>query len=78
MLLETKDLMGMTPFLLACRQKDHAALDLLLNAGVDLYAVDNVGNSAIITVAIHMKIDDSPVIAKVLFHFYYFKFNFNF
>ena len=68
-LLETKDLMGMTPFLLACRQKDYATIDLLVNTGADHYAVDNVGNSAITTVAIHMKMDEFPLISKVLFYF---------
>lgn len=47
-LLETKDVSGMTPFLVACRMRDYVAMELLIKAGANLSAVDFKGNNAII------------------------------
>ncbi len=59
-LLESKDRTGRTPFLIACCQKDYITMDLLIVAGADLTAADNVGNDAVMLAATHLEKDDVP------------------
>ena len=59
-LLESKDRTGRTPFLIACCQKDYATIELLIEAGADLTAADNVGNDAVMLAAIHLEKEDGP------------------
>ncbi len=71
-LLEQKNETGKTALLMACQKKNFALIELLVNAGADVNAVDQDGNTAILLVAccpfkdaIPCK-DVSPAIFKVI------------
>jgi len=48
MLLEAKNAFGMTPLLIACRKKNYALIELLVENGSNLKSTDEDGNTAII------------------------------
>lgn len=45
-LLEVKNTSGMTPLLIACAKRDFCLVELLVEAGADVKAVNNNGDSA--------------------------------
>ena len=45
--LEAENNIGWTAFLLSCYQKDYALMELLLEAGADVWALDRNENSAL-------------------------------
>ena len=70
-LLEAKNGYGKTAFLLASEKKDCALIELLVEAGADVYAADQDGNTAILLAAycpfkdVTPSEDNSPAIFKV-------------
>ena len=70
-LLEMKNDSGKTAILISCQNKDYALVEFLVEAGADLRAVDQDGNSAIILAASSTAVDEtlskvlSPTICRV-------------
>ncbi len=76
--LEVKNEYGQTALLMACQQKNYAVVELLVEAGADLKAVDKDGNTALILAVSNAYYDLvqsvplkelSPFIFKVCFLF---------
>ncbi len=74
-LLEMKNDSGKTAILISCQNKDYALVEFLVEAGADLRAVDQDGNSAIILAASSTAEDEtlskvlSPTICRVFINF---------
>ncbi len=74
-LLEVKNELGMTALLIACQFKNHALIELLVQAGADLNAVDHKCQTAILLVAISSAAEEittmdlAPAIFKVFYCF---------
>lgn len=64
-LLEARNKSGLTAFLVSCYQKDFGLMELLLDAGADVTAVDRDGNSAIVMYASNPADDISNLPAKI-------------
>jgi len=59
-LIDVPRLDGRTALLLACQKKNCAAIELLVESGADIMAVDNEGNTALILVASSPDEDQIP------------------
>ena len=59
-LIDVQRLDGRTALLLACQKKNCAAIELLVEAGADIMAVDNEGNTALILVVSSPDEDQIP------------------
>ena len=59
-LLEAKNENGETALLIACRNKDFALVEVLVEYGADVKAVDKDGNTAILLAACSTAPDDIP------------------
>ena len=59
-LLEAKNENGETSLLIACRNKNFALVELLVESGADVKAVDKDGNTAILLAAFSTAPDDIP------------------
>jgi len=74
-LLEVKNESGMTALLIACQLKNHALIELLVEAGADLNAVNLKCQTAILLVAISSAAEEittmdlAPAIFKVFYCF---------
>ncbi len=72
-LLETKGQSGVTALLVACHKKDLSIIELLVEAGAEVNASDDDGDTAILQVALSDVLDkdcipseqDSPFILEV-------------
>ena len=75
-LLESKTKLKRTVFLVSCLLKDHALIELLVDAGTDVKAADLDGNTAISLIASSGTKDEIPIkevspgIFKVFIVFY--------
>lgn len=49
--LESKNYAGKTSFLIACQNKDYATIELLIEAGADVQALNSDGNTALCLIA---------------------------
>ena len=76
-LLEAKHENGSTALLIACRNKDYGTVELLVEAGADVRALDQDGNTAILLAASSPATEEipskelSPAIFKVIIEFYF-------
>lgn len=59
-LLEMKDDSGKTALLIACQKKDSSLIELLVQAGADINAIDHDGNSAVLLAASSLEKDTIP------------------
>lgn len=59
-LLEAKDEWGMTALLIACKKKDSALIEFLIEAGANSKAVDEDGRTAIVLAAYSLDEDRIP------------------
>ncbi len=57
-LLEAKGTAGKTALLVACQQMDRAAIELLIEAGANVNAVDINGNTAAMIAANNLLVED--------------------
>lgn len=73
-LLEAKDHSGATALLIACKDKDYAMIELLVDSGADVKAVDQNGNTAILLSASSPDPDEIPTneISPAIFKVKYF------
>jgi len=73
--IDTQNESGQTALMVACQKKDYATIELLVEAGADVNAVDEEGNTAIILAIssveedVAPKKEFSPFIFKVYFNF---------
>ncbi len=58
--IDTKNQYGKTALLMACQLKDYASIELLVEAGADINAVDIEGNTAIILAISSLEEDVAP------------------
>ncbi len=59
-LLEAKDKSGLTALLISCREKDHSTIELLVESGADVQAVDVDGNTALMLASASLVEDTIP------------------
>lgn len=59
-LLEVKNESGKTALLISCQNKDYGLIELLIEAGAILSAVDSDGNTAIVLTASSGALDKIP------------------